>query len=210
MGNGRDITSITRTARRAGSRCKEVTAHPFIGTDSVPAIEIADRVGHVRIAQPGSAFASYHYSDVPIEWGRISFWDRNGYVRQGWIVMNPDVITGINMSVFDDDLSEEYGSANLPPFGDALCSEAVSFFTSRGQYYDANGFQPRLGDWIYYKRIGSNDIASHVGIVNDFYNNKIYTVEGNWGSPRCVRVFNDAAAEHSGYTIVGYARPTYA
>lgn len=101
-----------------------------------------------------------------------------------------------------------YGSANLPPFGDALCSEAVSFFTSRGQYYDANGFQPRLGDWIYYKRIGSNDIASHVGIVNDFYNNKIYTVEGNWGSPRCVRVFNDAAAEHSGYTIVGYARPT--
>ena len=66
--------------------------------------ELIERV----VTQAGSTFDSYYDSDVPIEWGRISFWDRNGYVRQGWIVMNPDAITGIHMSVFDDDSSEEY------------------------------------------------------------------------------------------------------
>ena len=76
--------------------------------------ELIERV----VTQAGSTFDSYYYSDVPIEWGRISFWDRNGYVRQGWIVMNPDVITGINMSVFDDDLSEEYNGYNS---GFVLC-----------------------------------------------------------------------------------------
>ena len=76
--------------------------------------ELIERV----VTQAGSTFDSYYYSDVPIEWGRISFWDRNGYVRQGWIVMNPDVITGINMSVFDDDSSGEYNGYNS---GFVLC-----------------------------------------------------------------------------------------
>lgn len=47
-------------------------------------------------------------------------------------------------------------------------------------------------------------------LLNDSANNKISTVEGNWGSPRCVRIFDDAAAEHNGYTIIGFARPVYA
>ena len=60
------------------------------------------------VTQAGSTFDSYYYSDVPIEWARISYRDRNGNVHQGWIVMNPDAITGINMSVFEDGSSEEY------------------------------------------------------------------------------------------------------
>lgn len=66
--------------------------------------ELIERV----VTQAGSPFDSYYFSDVPIEWGRISFGDRDGHVRQGWIVMNPDAITGINMGVFDDDSSQEY------------------------------------------------------------------------------------------------------
>ncbi len=82
-----------------GSKMQIVTV-----LDAGTGYELIERV----VAQAGSAFASYHYSDAPIEWGRISFWDRDGYVRQGWIVMNPEVITGINMSVFEEDSGEEY------------------------------------------------------------------------------------------------------
>lgn len=46
------------------------------------------------MAQPDSAFDSYYYSNAPTEWIRISYQDGNGYTRQGWIVANPDVITG--------------------------------------------------------------------------------------------------------------------
>lgn len=76
--------------------------------------ELIERV----ITQADSTFDSYFYSDVPIEWARISYWDRNGDVRQGWIVMNPDAITGINMSVFDEDSSEEYNGYDT---GFVLC-----------------------------------------------------------------------------------------
>lgn len=51
--------------------------------------------------QVGSAFDSYFYSKAPIEWIRISYQDRNGNTRQGWIVANPNVTTGIKMGVFD-------------------------------------------------------------------------------------------------------------
>ena len=91
-----------------GSKMQIVTV-----LDAGTGYELIERV----VAQAGSAFASYHDSDAPIEWGRISFWDRNGTVRQGWIVMNPDAITGINMSVFDDS-SEEYNGYDL---GFVLC-----------------------------------------------------------------------------------------
>ena len=47
------------------------------------------------MAQTGSIFDSYYNSNAPIEWIRISYQDGNGYTRQGWIVANPDVITGI-------------------------------------------------------------------------------------------------------------------
>ena len=83
-------------------------------------------------------------------------------------------------------------------------------FENKRRYYAASGFQPQLGDWIYYKKNGSADAVSHIGLVNDYYNNKISTVEGNWGNPRCVRIFDDAATEHNGYTIIGFARPVSA
>lgn len=51
--------------------------------------------------QVGSAFDSYFYSNAPIEWIRISYQDRNGNTKQGWIVANPDAATGIKMGIFD-------------------------------------------------------------------------------------------------------------
>ena len=68
--------------------------------------------------QTGSAFDSYFYSSVPIEWTRISYRDRNGNVQQGWIVANPDTVTGIKISVFDGNSSEEYNGYDA---GFVLC-----------------------------------------------------------------------------------------
>lgn len=70
------------------------------------------------VTQDGTAFDSYFDSDSPIEWIRISYCDREGNVQQGWIVANTDVITGINMSVFDDTSNEEYNGYDL---GFVLC-----------------------------------------------------------------------------------------
>ncbi len=59
------------------------------------------------VTQVGTAFDSYFYSDSQIEWIRISYCDRKGNARQGWIVANTDAITGIKMSVFDVTSNEE-------------------------------------------------------------------------------------------------------
>ena len=70
------------------------------------------------VTQEGTAFDSYFYSASPIEWIRISYRDRKGNVQQGWIVANPDAITGINMRVFDVASNEAYNGYDL---GYVLC-----------------------------------------------------------------------------------------
>jgi len=71
--------------------------------------------------QEGSAFDSYYDVSTPIEWMRISYRDWNGNMQQGWIVTNPDAISGIKMSVFDDNSSEEYEEYNGYDGGFVLC-----------------------------------------------------------------------------------------
>lgn len=66
------------------------------------------------MAQTGSVFDSYYNSNAPIEWIRISYQDGNGYTRQGWIVANPDVITGTKYYSDDEMDSFDYvGKFNL-------------------------------------------------------------------------------------------------
>lgn len=70
------------------------------GTEYVPIEKI--------VAQDGTAFDAYYFSDFPIEWIRIMYRDRAGAVQQGWIVANPEAITGIKLCVFDDTSDEAY------------------------------------------------------------------------------------------------------
>ena len=56
----------------------------------------------------GSPFDTYFDVTVPIEWMKIAYQDRNGYTQQGWIVANPDAITGIKVDGFKDHTSDEY------------------------------------------------------------------------------------------------------
>lgn len=66
----------------------------------------------------GSVLDSYFYASAPIEWIRVSYQDSYGSMRQGWIVANPNVISGIKMSVFDETKNEEYNGYDL---GFVLC-----------------------------------------------------------------------------------------
>lgn len=62
----------------------------------------------------GSAFDTYYYTSAPIEWAKIAYIDHGGIRQEGWIVLNPNVITGINMSAFDTD---DDSMSTLPPDG---------------------------------------------------------------------------------------------
>ncbi len=73
------------------------------------------------ITPEGSAFDSYYYVSTPIEWMKISYRDWNGNMQQGWIVPNPDAISGIKMSVFNGNSSEEYEEYNGYDGGFVLC-----------------------------------------------------------------------------------------
>ena len=53
-------------------------------------------------------FDTYFSSDSPLAWLRILYRDRAGAVQQGWIVANPDAITGIKLCVFDDTSEDAY------------------------------------------------------------------------------------------------------
>lgn len=46
----------------------------------------------------GTIWGSYFNTYAPIIWWKISYTDRNGIAKNGWIVSNPEVITGIKMS----------------------------------------------------------------------------------------------------------------
>lgn len=48
----------------------------------------------------GTAFDSYYYTSSPIEWVKVAYMSIKGERIEGWIVTNPEVITGINMDVF--------------------------------------------------------------------------------------------------------------
>ncbi len=67
--------------------------------------------------QADTAFDSYFYSQRPIVWARIAFRDSSGMEQQGWIVTNPDAVTGIKIR-FDANSSEEYNGYDT---GFVLC-----------------------------------------------------------------------------------------
>ena len=102
-------------------------------------------------------------------------------------------------------------SGNFPHHTLTLCKDAISFFREKGVYHDLSlepNFTPQTGDWIYFKKIGSNDVASHVALVADNFGSQLMIFEGNWGNPKCVRK-NNAYERLNTYDIIGYARPTY-
>ena len=70
------------------------------------------------LTQAGSAFDSCFYSNTSIEWARISYRDQYGNAHDGWIVANPDAITGIKMNAVDGSSCEEYNGYDI---GFVLC-----------------------------------------------------------------------------------------
>lgn len=81
-------------------------------------------------------------------------------------------------------------------------------------HYEGSGYNPKLGDLVFFSW-SCNGIADHVGIVQSYDSNYVYTIEGNTGGE------GQDAAKCDGYdcvsrksrprncTIYGYATPNY-
>lgn len=66
----------------------------------------------------------------------------------------------------------------------AYTPTGLSWFQQRGLAYSraqvaAGKYTPQPGDIIYFKSSRNNNPTNHVGIVTDYKNNTVYTVEGN-------------------------------
>lgn len=91
-------------------------------------------------------------------------------------------------------------SGIIPKF--ASCSWGINWFKTKNQWQGA-GYTPKSGDLIFidWDIDGSCD---HVGIVEKVENNKVYTIEGNYGDC-CAKASYDLSSQN----IFGYATPAY-
>lgn len=91
----------------------------------------------------------------------------------------------------------------IPRF--AGCSNAVNWFTERGQWQDRN-YTPKEGDIIFFdwEYNGYTGTADHVGIVEKVDGNTIYTIEGNSGDKCKEQSYEIGYAE-----ILGFGVPAY-
>ena len=93
----------------------------------------------------------------------------------------------------------------IPRIGN--CAAMVNWYSQRGRYHRASGFEPRTGDLIFYNWSGGST-AKHIGIVTGVSGNSVYTVEGNTGSSHGYRAEAKTRKKSASY-IIGYARPDY-
>ncbi|MGN1478142.1 MAG: Ig-like domain-containing protein [Acutalibacteraceae bacterium] len=93
----------------------------------------------------------------------------------------------------------------IPRIGN--CAAMVNWYSQKGRYHRASGFEPRTGDLIFYNWSGGST-AKHIGIVTGVSGNNVYTVEGNTGSSHGYRAEAKTRRKNASY-IIGYARPDY-
>lgn len=93
----------------------------------------------------------------------------------------------------------------IPRIGN--CAAMVSWYSQRGRYHAASGFEPRTGDLIFYNWQGAST-AKHIGVVTGVSGNNVYTIEGNTGSAHGYRAEAKTRRKNAKY-IIGYARPGY-
>lgn len=100
----------------------------------------------------------------------------------------------------------------------AYTPTGLNFFKSQGRAYTraqvASGqYWPQRGDIVYFKSSSSRDVVNHIGIVLNYENGVLYTVEGNTSSSS-YSTNGGVVAPHSYYisnTYVAYiCNPAYA
>lgn len=80
-------------------------------------------------------------------------------------------------------------------------SAGTDGWSAKGLYHDKNGFTPKVGDIIVFGN------GEHVGLVENYKNGIIYTIEGNTGThPGCVATHK---YEINNSYVTGFNRPKY-
>lgn len=87
----------------------------------------------------------------------------------------------------------------------AGCTQHAQMYKDKGRWYThtAKGCPAQVGDQVFFKK--SNGAIYHTGIVVDWDNNGIYTVEGSTGGAKVLKRFY----AYSDTKLAGYGRPDW-
>lgn len=85
------------------------------------------------------------------------------------------------------------------------CTNGMNWFKERDQWVQGNSYDPKPGDIIFFDYDANEVGLNHVGIVWEYENGIIKTIEGNSGN-RC----ESNQYSKSYYAIYGYGTPAYA
>lgn len=96
----------------------------------------------------------------------------------------------------------------IKPF--AYVPYMVAWFRQQGEIHDAaGGYEPEPGDIVFFRWDGAEtDDCDHVGLVVDYSNGIVTTVEGNTGSSEPT-VCTENQYSYTADFIIWYARPNY-
>lgn len=98
-----------------------------------------------------------------------------------------------------------YITAGTIPKFSSCQSEGVTWFKTCGLWQE-RGYTPKPGDIIFFDWEDSNDgKADHVGIVEKYESERVYTIEGNSTGDTCKQKDYDANSS----VILGYGTPMY-
>jgi hypothetical protein len=130
-------------------------------------------------------------------WTKYGEWyPQNGYA---WCAM------AVSYWVYTASISFEI----VPKFKSV--GDGVRWFKERGRWHDRKGYNPQIGDIIFYAWDGVT--PAHVGIVRAVDSDKVYTVEGNTsGGSTLIDNGGSVAAKSYMLTygnILGYGNPLY-
>lgn len=90
------------------------------------------------------------------------------------------------------------------------CSSMISMLGSN--YQEKGSKSPSIGDWVYYTKPGSSNVAEHVGYIYSVGSSTLTTIEGNRSEADVVTeqtVNINGTTGNGTITIIGYARPPY-
>ena len=134
--------------------------------------------------------------------------EKNGYADSCSIFVNACIYNAcIDPSAENDPEGAKWTSLYMmyePSSGNAAagCTQAANYFKSNGAFYtDPKDFE--RGDQIFFKR--SDGALYHTGIIVDWDEDGIYTVEGNTNGGMVAKKFY----EYSSSKIAGVGRPRY-
>lgn len=124
-----------------------------------------------------------------------------------WCAIFVDYLFYVNKGSLSDEEARQVvcEPANHAANTGAGCTQHAQMYKDKGRWYThkASGCPAQVGDQVFFKK--SNGAIYHTGIVVDWDNSGIYTVEGSTGGAKVLKRFY----AYSDTKLAGYGRPDY-